>query len=176
MCFLSEIVRKALRWKMLVSAPEDERMIYVWMLQLHWQSILLWRSWPEQTAVGFQTLDAAVAALGVGEAVRGTRGNLGYLGKGRRRKTWNQHKSRRRPKLYTTGQLASSRELLRFVLLDLKPPEIGPVSSPIPLHLHTSRLLSPHLPSVYVKRGTYFQTSFIFVGSLICHNAWNIMR
>lgn len=68
-----------------------------------------------------------------------------------------------------------SRGVLRFVLLDFKIPGIQTVSSPIPLHLHTSRLLSPHLPSVYVKRGTYLHTSFRFLGSLICHHAWNIM-
>lgn len=68
-----------------------------------------------------------------------------------------------------------SRGVLRFVLLDFKLPGIETVSSPIPLHLHTSRLLSPHLPSVYVKRGTYLHTSFRFLGSLICHHAWNIM-
>lgn len=76
-------------------------------LYLQWQRLLLRRSRPEEFVVGFQTLDAALAALGVGVAVRGTRGNLGYLGKGRRRKTWNRHKSRRCPELYPTGQLAS---------------------------------------------------------------------
>lgn len=65
--------------------------------------------------------------------------------------------------------------VLRFFLLDFKLPGIETVSSPIPLHLHTSRLLSPHLPSVYVKRGTYLHTSSRFLGSLICHHAWNIM-
>lgn len=116
---------------------------------IHSNCILLWRSWPEQTAVGFKTLDAAVTAL-----VRQW-GELGEIWDIWERVDGGKPGTSKNPvgtRSFTPpGNSPHSRRVLRFVLLDLKLPGIGTVSSPIPLHLHASRVLSPHLPSVYVE-------------------------